>query len=162
MRRKDREVSDRSEILDIMTRCPVCHVAFGDDEYPYVIPLSFAFTEKDGEIILYFHSAMDGHKLRLLARNSKVAFSMDSLDISVVTDDEVACRSTIFFESVCGNGEMRLLLGEEKRTGIIAIAERYKTKGALCHIVDSVLEHTAVMALHVSTITGKRHTRVLQ
>lgn len=159
MRRKDREVSERSAILDIMQRCPVCHVAFGADDFPYVIPLSFAFVERNGEIILYFHSAAEGHKLDLLARDSKVAFSMEALDISVASDDEVACRSTVFFESVCGNGEMRLLTGEDKRAGIIAIAERYRMKGGSCHILDAALERTAVMALHVRQITGKRHTR---
>lgn len=157
MRRKDREVSDRAAIFDIMKRCPVCHVAFSGDDYPYVIPLSFAFAEKNGGVILYFHSATEGHKLTLLARDPKVAFSMEATDVSVVTDDNMACRSTVFFESVCGTGEMYLLSEEEKRAGLIAIAERYRMKGGSCHILDAALERTTVMVLQVREISGKRH-----
>ena len=36
MRRNDREVTDRSAILDIMDRCDCLHLALMDGEYPYV------------------------------------------------------------------------------------------------------------------------------
>ena len=35
MRRKDREITDRQEMLDIMGRCDVCRLALnGSDGYP--------------------------------------------------------------------------------------------------------------------------------
>jgi nitroimidazol reductase NimA-like FMN-containing flavoprotein (pyridoxamine 5'-phosphate oxidase superfamily) len=59
MRRKDREVTDRSEILAIMKQCDVCRIAFACDEYPYIVPMNFGLTETDGEVTLYFHSALE-------------------------------------------------------------------------------------------------------
>ena len=158
MRRKDREISDRSAILEIMERCQVCHVAFGGDIYPYVIPLSFGFREKDGTLMLYFHGAMEGRKLSLLARNARVAFSMERMESPVVIDRKAPCQSTVFFESVCGDGEMTLATGEEKTEGLTAIIEHYQNTGGELHFPESALERTAVMVLHVHHIVGKRHS----
>lgn len=156
MRRKDREVSDRSAILDIMGRCKVCHVAFGGDIYPYVVPLSFGFRERNGAITLYFHGAPEGHKLSLLARESRVAFSMEHMEAPVFIDSKNPCHSTVFFESVCGDGEMTLVTGEEKSEGLTAILEHYRERGGENSIPEAALEGTTVMVLHVRHIMGKR------
>ncbi|WP_347494349.1 hypothetical protein [Ruminococcus albus] len=38
MRRKDREVTDLSEIIEIMKNCDVCRLALNDDGFPYILP----------------------------------------------------------------------------------------------------------------------------
>ena len=58
MRRYDREITDKNEILEIMSRCDVCRLAFNDGDYPYILPLNFGIGEKEGKIVLYFHSAL--------------------------------------------------------------------------------------------------------
>lgn len=40
MRRTDREITDFSQMVEIMKRCGVCHISFSD-EYPYVVPMNF-------------------------------------------------------------------------------------------------------------------------
>ncbi|WP_363251884.1 hypothetical protein [Ruminococcus sp.] len=37
MRRKDREVTDLSEIIEIMKNCDVCRLALNDDGFPFQI-----------------------------------------------------------------------------------------------------------------------------
>lgn len=40
MRRGDREVTDSSELLEIMRRCDVCRLALnGDHGFPYIVAL---------------------------------------------------------------------------------------------------------------------------
>ena len=46
MRRKDREVTDREKIKDIVGRCSCCRLGFQDEGGVYIVPLSFGFTEK--------------------------------------------------------------------------------------------------------------------
>lgn len=41
MRRKDREITEFEEIIDVMERCGVCRLALHDEEYPYIVPLNF-------------------------------------------------------------------------------------------------------------------------
>jgi len=54
MRRKDREVTDLSEI---MKNCDVCRLALNDDGFPYILPLNFGMAVNGEKITLYFHSA---------------------------------------------------------------------------------------------------------
>lgn len=52
MRRKDREITDKNEIRDIIGRSKVIRIAFTGEEYPYVLPFNFGYEEKDGR--MYF------------------------------------------------------------------------------------------------------------
>ena len=44
----------------------------GDDGYPYGIPLSHYYDEKDGK--LYFHGAKEGHKIDAIKNCNKASF----------------------------------------------------------------------------------------
>ena len=77
MRRTDREVTDREEMLDIMRRCDVCRLALNDGEYPYLVPLNFGMTAEDGRITLFFHSALAGRKAELMQADPRASFEMD-------------------------------------------------------------------------------------
>lgn len=57
MRRKDREITSKEEMLDVIRRSDVCRLALNDDGYPYILPLNFGMKEEDGKVVLYFHGA---------------------------------------------------------------------------------------------------------
>ena len=77
MRRKDREVTDRNEIIEIMRRCDVCRLAIHDEGYPYIVPLNFGLLVDEESMTLVFHSALEGTKLDLLKIDNRVSFEMD-------------------------------------------------------------------------------------
>lgn len=54
MRRKDREITDFNEIIDIIKKCDVCRIALNDDEYPYVVPLNFGLDVQGNQVIFLF------------------------------------------------------------------------------------------------------------
>ena len=66
MRRKDRAVTSPSEIVEIMSRCEVLHLAIAAQPAPYLLPVNFGM-EPDG-MTLYVHGAMEGTKYDLLAK----------------------------------------------------------------------------------------------
>jgi hypothetical protein len=87
----------------------------GDEDYPYAVPLSYAY--EDGAI--YFHSAMEGHKLDGLRRHSKVSFS-------VVGDTEVVPgKFSTNYESVIAFGQAVELEGEEKQIALMVLIRKY-------------------------------------
>lgn len=52
MRRHDREITDRNDILDIMKRASVVRLAFNSDPVPYILPLNFGLEVLGQDIIL--------------------------------------------------------------------------------------------------------------
>ena len=76
MRRKDREVTDLSEIIEIMKNCDVCRLALNDDGFPYILPLNFGMAVNGDKITLYFHSALEGYKVGLIQKDNRASFEI--------------------------------------------------------------------------------------
>ena len=77
MRRKDREINSKAEIIKIIQEERTCRLAIKDEPYPYIVPLNYGVEIEDDQIILYFHSALEGRKIDLLKADPKVAFEID-------------------------------------------------------------------------------------
>lgn len=156
MRRKDREITETSEILKIMKQCDSCSVAVFDQEFPYVIPMNFGVEYQNGEVSLYFHSAEIGKKLDLIRKNGNVAFEM-SCSHRLVTG-ESACSFTMEYESVCGNGHMEILDDEAKVKALNLLMSHYVNDQSF-NFEESVLKKVVVMRLRVNELYGKRLKR---
>ena len=57
MRRSDRMITDREEIVDVLDSCKVFRMAVHDEEGVYIVPLNFGYTYEEDVLKLYFHSA---------------------------------------------------------------------------------------------------------
>lgn len=156
MRRKDREIIDLNEIHKVIRKCDVCRLAFHNEEYPYLIPLNFGVDFDGKDFKLYFHAAGEGMKLDLLRRNPRVAFEMDCEHKLVMEGDTGSC--TMEYESVCGNGELRIVEEEEKNRGLSALMEQYYGKKEFT-FPETVVQRTTVMELTVNEITGKKRKK---
>lgn len=161
MRRKDRELTDMGEIMEIVARENVCCVAFCDETYPYIIPINYGAQMEDGKPVLYFHGAAEGTKLERIKANPHVSFAIISNE-QVHVHVDAACSSTESFESVCGNGCAEILTGiEERKKGLAVIMNHIgRPQGASFDensFPDAAVKATAVWKITVDTITGKRH-----
>ena len=58
------------EILDTEKRGVLS--IFGDEGYPYGMPMNFWYNKENG--FIYFHSGKKGHKIDAMAANNKVSF----------------------------------------------------------------------------------------
>lgn len=153
MRKKNREVTDLNELTLILSKCQVCHIAFFDEEYPYIIPMNFGFEVKDHNYELYFHCAKEGKKLLLAAKNPKVAFEMDCGHNLLLGATD--CASSMEFESICGNGTFELLEGKDKIHGLTQIMKQFVKKDSY-DFEEKELEFTNVFKIRVNEICGKR------
>lgn len=153
MRRNDREINDINEIVGIMKKCDSCSLAIYDQEYPYIIPLNFGIAFDNNKVTLYFHSANAGKKLELINKNNRVAFSMDCSHKLLL--GEASCNSTMEYESVCGNGTIEILDGDEKVQGLTALMNQY-APNRKHKFDDNEVRAVAVLKLTVNQIIGKR------
>lgn len=156
MRRKDKEISDIGEICKIIERCDTCRIALFDEEYPYIVPLNFGFSLYDNQIKLYFHGAASGKKVDLIKKNPKAGFEMDCSH-QVITGEK-ACDYTMDYESVCGNGILKILDISDKKKALNHIMHQYS--GHREHEFDSkILERTMAVELTINEIYAKRSSQ---
>ncbi|MCI8410071.1 MAG: pyridoxamine 5'-phosphate oxidase family protein [Lachnospiraceae bacterium] len=152
MRRSDREVTDFTEQVNIMKKCDVCRVAFHDEEYPYIMPLNFGIEIKNGQVILYFHGAIEGKKYDLMEKDNRVSFEMDCGHQLVTREEQGSC--TMAYESVIGRGTMEDVPEEEKYDALVCLMRHYHKEDFAFQ--KEVMAQTRVFRLIVQDMTGKR------
>ncbi|MGN0777876.1 MAG: pyridoxamine 5'-phosphate oxidase family protein [Aristaeellaceae bacterium] len=150
MRRKDREISERTDILAILERSAVIRLGMQGEEYPYVVPLSFGWEQRDGQVILYVHGAMAGKRHALLARNNRVAVEADCFQRYVEGPGGISC----VYESMMGEGVAECVTGEEARHGLDCLLRHCGYEGYACD--EQAMNHTSVWRITLHSLTGKR------
>ena len=157
MRRKDREVTDFNEIIDIIHRCDVLRLGMVDNGMPYVIPLNFGFDVTDNQLTLYFHAALEGRKNNILKVNPNVCFEMDcSFELK---RDEAACKWSAYFESVVGYATAEQIIdATEKKIAMDNIMQHYGFPGTPDY-GPNTFARTVLFKLTVTEIAGKRNTK---
>ena len=153
MRRHDREITDKNEILEIMNLCDVCRLAFKDGDYPYILPLNFGIEEKAGHIILYFHSALEGYKTELIKRDNHVSFEMNCRHELKYDDEKGYC--TMAYESVIGRGRIEVLPNDEKENALRKIMGHYHHSEDT-YFNPAAIPRTLVYMLMIEEMTAKR------
>lgn len=150
MRRKDKEVTSRLWMEDVMRKAEWIELGLaGSDGWPYVVPLNFTFEDS----CLILHGAALGRKADLLAENPKVCFQA-AVDTEVVRNEADPSAFSMKYRSVTGFGTARIVRDiAEKRAALQAIMKHYD--GPLEPMPDSMLEKTLVVKVDVTEMTGK-------
>ena len=153
MRRKDREVLNRTEIFDILNRCDTVRIAMHGDQYPYVVPVSFGMEIIENKAVLYFHCAKQGMKVDLLRANPLVCVEGDIFLNVEKTGHGITAR----YESVIGFGECQLITDiDEIIHGLKVLTNHY---GHNDYPLDRCagINHLLVGKITLDRITGKRN-----
>jgi nitroimidazol reductase NimA-like FMN-containing flavoprotein (pyridoxamine 5'-phosphate oxidase superfamily) len=150
MRRKDREITDRTEIDSIISSANLMRIAIVDGNMPFLVPVFYAF---DGTS-LYFHSAQAGTKIEILKRNSNVCFEI-SIDNGFIVSDE-PCDFEAKHRTVIGIGKAVFIEGEaEKIKALDLIVAHFSEKKF--EYPKTNLDRTAVIRIDIESIKGKKH-----
>jgi uncharacterized protein len=114
---------------------------------PYGVPVSYAYA---GEVI-YFHCALEGHKLENLRSNNRVSFCI--VGKTQVLPDKFATN----YESVILFGQAFEVTGDEKHKGLVELLEKYSPgfidKGL--RYIDGDSDQARVYKIVVKSMTGK-------
>ena len=148
MRRRAQQLT-QEESLRILSRATSGTLALlGDDGYPYAVPLSHACA--GGR--LYFHSALEGHKIDAIRRHGKASFC-------VIAQDEVhGDKYTTWFCSVIAFGRIRIIEDpEEKLAAARILGERFNpgAEEALQSELHKGFARMHMLRFDIEHITGK-------
>ena len=146
--RRTKQILSREACLEIITRGSAGVLATaGDDDYPYAVPLSYVYEDSK----IYFHSAVTGHKLDAIARNSKVSFCV--IDQDLIKPEEF----TTYFRSVICFGTMQIVEGDtEKKEALVKLAEKYSPGVASRdEEISKLVNRTSIMVMTVEHMSGK-------
>jgi hypothetical protein len=147
LRRKDRGMPE-SEARALLERGEYGVLSLcGADNEPYGLPLSYCVLDN----AIYFHCALEGRKLAILAANNRASFCV--VGTTEVLPDKFSTR----YESVIVFGRVTEVLDQDKQRGLEALVDKYcpdhREKG-LQYIAADVAK-TRVFTLQIESICGK-------
>jgi nitroimidazol reductase NimA-like FMN-containing flavoprotein (pyridoxamine 5'-phosphate oxidase superfamily) len=147
VRRTDREIGlHESQELLSKGEYGVLSTA-GKDGQPYGVPLSYAYKNN----CLYFHCAIDGHKIENIQSNPKASFCV--VGNTRVLPEEFATE----YESAVAFGVASEVHGVERHNALIWLLEKYSPgyieEGKI--YIDQKNHATKVVRFVIEHITGK-------
>lgn len=150
MTRRERQVTDMSEIINILNKAKVLHLGLVDGDEPYVVPMNYGYEFVDDKLIIYLHGARRGRKLDLIRENPKVFYELDC-DI-VPFEGEVACKYGITYSSVMGKGEAFIVDDIEEKKHALSVLMKTQTEK------DFIFDDKLVSVVSVIKIVTKEYT----
>ena len=151
--KREREVTDPGEILEILNKSMVLHLAMVDGDEPYLVPMNYGYTMEDGKLTLYVHGAVKGRKTDVLQVNPKVFFSMEC-DVQPF-EGPVACRYGTTYASLMGAGKAEILEDvEEKKRGLSILMKTQTGKDFTFD--DRMVSIVSVIRIPVDYYTAKK------
>jgi len=134
---RHRILSDRSEMESIIRKCQVCHIAMVDPEgLPYILPFNFGYEKN----IIYFHSAREGKKIRILTKNPNVCVEFSTDYMLRFQNERVGCSYTMKYRSVLAYGKVEFIEDLEQKTNLMNIVMRNYTSGDFTYNPPSMNE----------------------
>jgi len=150
MRRKEREITDRKEIDEIIHLGKVMHLALSDNNLPFLVPVFYTYNGT----FIYFHSAKAGTKIDIMKKNNNVCFEI-SIDHGIIESD-IACDFEAKHRTVIGFGKAEFVENEEEKIAAL--------DGIVAQFTDKKFEYpkgnlnaTAVIRINILSIKGKKH-----
>lgn len=149
MRRFKQQIT-QEECIQILIAEPRGVLALhGDDGYPYALPISHCYDEKNG--VLVFHGAKVGHKIDAIKRDDKASFCV--YDKGFVKEDEWALN----IKSVIVFGRIRLIEDEQRALEICRLLGNkfYPTPEGVEDEIDKAFARVQCFELVIEHMTGK-------
>ncbi len=147
LRRKDRGMPE-SEARVLLERGEYGILSLcGVDNEPYGLPLSYCVLGN----AIYFHCALEGRKLALLAANSRASFCV--VGATELLPEKFSTR----YESVIVSGNVTEALDEDKQRGLAGLVAKYSSNfmSEGLHYIGVQWQATRAFKLSIDTISGK-------
>jgi hypothetical protein len=148
MRRKKQLLSEAEAIQILKTSTSGVLGVTGDDGYPYTVPLSHVY--QDGK--LFFHCALEGHKIDAITRNDKVSFCV------IAQDQIIPEKFATHFRSAIAFGRARILTDEAEKRRLLENLVAKFSPGYIAEgqqEIERDLHKTCIIELTIEHLTGK-------
>lgn len=149
MRRKKQQLTEEECVRILEEGTSGVLALKGDDDYPYALPISYVYHEG----MLYFHSALTGHKVDAIQGYDKASFC-------VISRDEVMPEKyTTGYQSVIAFGRISIIEDEEQaRAAAMALGTKYAGAAMMektASYVNADIKRMHVIQMRIEHMTGK-------
>ena len=152
MTKRELQITDKNRILEILDTARVLHLGLSVKDEPYVVPMNYGYTEEDGKLVLYLHSAVQGKKLDMIRENPKVFFEL-CCDL-IPFAGKVPCQYGLAYSSVMGRGVATIVEDVEEKKRAMSLLMKTQT-GKDFTFEDRLVSIVAVIRIDVSGYTAK-------
>ena len=153
MTRREQQVTDLNEIIEILEKSKVVHIGMIDGDEPYVVPMNYGYVFEDGKPVLYLHGARRGRKIDALRANPKVFYEM-CCGITPFEGD-VACNYGITYASIMGRGVATLVEDVEEKKQALSILMKTQT-GKDFTFEDKLTTVVSIIRIDTLEFTAKK------
>ena len=153
MTRREQQITDINEIIDILEKSKVVHVGMIDGDEPYVVPMNYGYIFEDGKLTLYLHGAKRGRKIDVLMANPKVFFEM-CCDVTPFEGD-VACRYGTTYASIMGRGLASVIEDAEEKKQALTLLMKAQT-GKDFTFEDKLTTVVSIIRIDTLEFTAKK------
>lgn len=158
--RRSKQRLDQKQVAKILAHATHGVLALApcfEGDFPYAVPLSYVY--QNGAI--YFHSALEGHKLDAMRANEQASFCV------VGQDNVVPELFATSYESVIAFGSVHIVENEEERiVALSALGKKYSAgwldfngtqgfKAELARELRDAAPHAAVLRFDIEHLSGK-------
>ena len=152
MTKRERQVTDGSQILHILDTAKILHLGLCVDNIPYVVPMNYGYTMEQGKLTLYLHSAVRGKKLDMIRANSKVFFEIDCDRMPF--EGRVPCQYGMVYSSIMGRGKATIVEDVEEKMAAMSVLMKTQTEKNFA-FNDRLVSIVAVIRIDVAEYTAK-------
>ncbi len=150
MRRAEKEITDPGILRRILDDGEYGHLALVDGNRPYLIPMNYV----SGEEGIWFHSACQGEKLRIIRENPAASFAVET-NVALIRASQ-ACNAGMQYQSVIVTGTIRIIDERDHKHRILSEFARKYSPGAQAAFTDRMVDTVAVLILEIASVTGKQ------
>ena len=124
----------------------------GDGGYPYGVPLNYYYDEERDSI--YFHSAIEGHKIDAMNACDKVCFTVFEKEGVIDEEDDWSYH----LGSVIAFGRASEITDDEEKTRAARLfgAKYFPTKEELDYEMGNAYSRVRMTAIKIEHMSGKR------
>jgi len=152
MTKRERQITDQHQIIDILNRAKVLHLGLCVDNEPYVVPMNYGYTMEGEKLVVYLHSAVRGKKLDMIKANPKVFFEIDC-DV-VPFEGVMPCQYGVTYSSIMGRGTAQIVEDVEEKMKAMSVLMQTQT-GKEFSFNERLVSIVAVIRIDVEEYTAK-------
>ena len=152
MRRKDREIKDKSAIKELLDTAGVLHLGMFDGERPYVVPVNYGYDVIDDSYQFYIHSAKHGRKIEILEKFNNVFIEI-VLDYEIINMGMTPCDLSMKYKCFMADGIACRIDDFNEKSRALKLIVKQQTG-----IIPQELNEKSVDAVHVYRIITENAT----
>ncbi len=145
-----KDITELSELENIIKRCKTCHVAMVDGDKPYVLGFNFGYHNKT----IYLHTLGYGKKIDILKKNPNVCVEFDTDHRYFARHEHVACSWRMAYRSVLVYGKVEFVQDfQEKLKALEILMANYSGKEFKFN--KPSVDNICILKIPIQEITGR-------